>query len=171
MLSHIIPTTLGIALAVGIAPQVFAEGFPAPVGTPVLTISGDIGVTNVGDTLVLDRETLTALAATSFETSTIWTDGVHTFTGVSLKTLVDEIGAEGGRFLATAINDYTVEIPAADAIEGGPIIAYSMDGEEMSVRDKGPLWVLYPYDNVADYRAEVVYARSIWQLDKLKVVK
>jgi hypothetical protein len=73
--------------------------------------------------------------------------------------------------LATAINDYTVEIPMSDAVEGGPIIAYLMDGNEMSIRDKGPLWVIYPYDSDADFRSEVVFTRSIWQLDRLVVIR
>ncbi|MDP5360810.1 MAG: oxidoreductase, partial [Paracoccaceae bacterium] len=36
---------------------------------------------------------------------------------------------------------------------------------------KGPLWVVYPYDMSADYRSEVIYYRSIWQLDRIEVVK
>lgn len=171
MFSNFIRTTLGIVLAVGITSEAIAEGIPAPQGTAVLTVSGDISATNVDDTLVFDREALMALPATTFETGTIWTEGVHTFTGVSLQTLADEMGVQTGQFLATAINDYTVEIPATDAVEGGPIIAYLMDGEEMSVRDKGPLWVIYPYDSAAEYRTEVVYSRSIWQLDRLEVVQ
>jgi hypothetical protein len=82
-----------------------------------------------------------------------------------------EMGVNDGRLLATAINDYTVEIPLSDAVEGGPIIAYLMDGEEMSIRDKGPLWVIYPYDSDADFRSEVVYSRSIWQLDRLEILR
>lgn len=138
---------------------------------PLLTISGDVALTDGSDILVLDRDALVELPATTFETSTIWTDGVHSFTGVSLADLAAELGVENGQFLATAINDYTVEIPFSDAVEGGPIIAYLMDGEEMSVRDKGPLWVIYPYDSDADYRSEVIYSRSIWQLDRLEIVQ
>jgi hypothetical protein len=82
-----------------------------------------------------------------------------------------EMGLNDGRFLATAINDYSVEIPLSDAVEGGPIIAYLMDGEEMSIRDKGPLWVIYPYDSDADFRSEVVFSRSIWQLDRLEILR
>ncbi|RYH00523.1 oxidoreductase, partial [Salipiger sp. IMCC34102] len=76
---------------------------------------------------------------------------------------------DGGTLLATAINDYTVEIPVSDAVEGGPIIAYQMDGAEMQVRDKGPLWIVYPYDDTPEYRSEVIYSRSIWQLDRIEV--
>jgi hypothetical protein len=114
---------------------------------------------------------LAELGAETFETTTIWTEGVHSFTGVPLQTLTALLGVTEGQILATAINDYTVEIPVSDAVENGPIIAYLMDGEEMSVRDKGPLWIVYPYDSNADYRTEVVFSRSIWQLDRIEVVK
>jgi hypothetical protein len=81
------------------------------------------------------------------------------------------MGVSDGWFLATAINDYSVKIPMSDAVEGGPIVAYLMNGEEMSIRDKGPLWVIYPYDSDADFRSEVVFTRSIWQLDRLVVIR
>ncbi len=90
---------------------------------------------------------------------------------MSLSTLVDRLGIEGASLRATAINDYTVEIPLSDAVEGGPMIAYRMDGEIMSVRNKGPLWVVYPYDSESDYRTEVIYSRSIWQLDRIEAVE
>jgi hypothetical protein len=40
----------------------------------------------------------------------------------------------------------------------------------MSVRDKGPLWVIYPYDAVPEYKSERIYARSIWQLVSIEVL-
>jgi hypothetical protein len=39
----------------------------------------------------------------------------------------------------------------------------------MSVRDKGPLWLVYPYDSAAKYQSEVVFSRSIWQLNRLEI--
>ena len=171
MLTHLTKTTLGLVAAISIGSAAVAQDIAMPQGDVVLTVSGDIDVTNADGTLIFDRETLAALGTETFETSTIWTDDLHVFEGVSLKTLIELIGAQDGMLLATAINDYTVEIPVSDAVEGGPIIAYMMDGEEMSVRDKGPLWVVYPYDSNADYRTEVVYSRSIWQLDRIEVVK
>lgn len=162
---------VGLALALLLAGPAVARDFSVPSGAAVLTISGDISATNVGATLELDRDMLAALPVTTFETSTIWTNGVHSFTGVALADLAQILGVTDGQFLATAINDYTVEIPLADATEGGPIIAYLMDGAQMSVREKGPLWVIYPYDADADYRSEVIYSRSIWQLDRLEIVQ
>ncbi|WP_435988354.1 sugar phosphate nucleotidyltransferase [Sulfitobacter sp. SH24] len=84
--------------------------------------------------------------------------------------MVEHLGIEGESLRATAINDYAVEIPLEDAVEEGPIIAYKMDGAVMSLRDKGPLWIVYPFDNNPNYSTEVTYARSIWQLDRIEVL-
>ncbi|MEP5154970.1 molybdopterin-dependent oxidoreductase [Planktotalea sp.] len=149
----------------------FAEDIAAPEGEVILTVSGTPDVANVGDTLQFDRDTFAALGLQTIETTTIWTEGMQSFEGVPLATLTALFGVEDGTLNATAINDYTVEIPVSDAVEGGPIIAFMMNGEEMSLRDKGPLWVVYPYDSKAEYRTEVVYSRSIWQLDRLEVVE
>jgi len=148
-----------------------AETIPAPSDDVILTISGDINVKNMEDTLQFDRASLENLDSNLIETSTIWTDKRHQFQGVSLSTLTELLGVTSGTLLATAINDYTVEIPVSDAVPDGPIVAYLMDGAEMSIRDKGPLWVVYPYDSSPDYRTAVIHARSIWQLDRIEVVQ
>ncbi len=140
----------------------------APTDTIVLTVSGEISEHNQNDTAVFDIEMLSKLPVTEFTTSTIWTEGEVNFTGVSLDVLLEQIGGTGTTMFATAINDYAVEIPVSDAQAGGPIVAYLMDGQPMSVRDKGPLWIVYPYDSNADFQSEIIYSRSIWQLDRIE---
>ena len=156
-------------VAVSAAP-LWANDLAAPTGEVILTVTGLIDVTNVEGSAQFDLNMLEELDSTIVETSTIWTEGTNVFQGVSLAVLVDRLGIEGSNLNATAINDYAVEIPLSDAVAGGPIVAYKMDGNTMSVRDKGPLWVIYPYDSNADYRSEVVYSRSIWQLDRIEAV-
>ncbi len=153
------------------AAPLWAGELAAPEGDVILTVTGAITSTNDGDSARFDLEMLEALEARMIETATIWTEGTKQFQGVSLSTLVETLGIEGDTLRATAINDYTVEIPLSDAVEGGAMIAYRMDGEVMSVRNKGPLWIVYPYDSDADYRTEVVYSRSIWQLDRIEAVE
>ncbi|MGJ8624915.1 MAG: molybdopterin-dependent oxidoreductase [Yoonia sp.] len=159
-MSNVIKAASVAAVLFACSPTAYAQDSAAPI----LTVSGTV----IEGEASYDREALMQLPVTTIETSTIWTDGVSTFTGVSLADLVAELGAEGGTIVATAVNDYAVEIPIEDAVEGGPIVAYLMDDQEMSLRDKGPLWVVYPYDSDASYRSEVIYSRSIWQLDRLE---
>ncbi|SFC09685.1 molybdopterin-dependent oxidoreductase [Tropicimonas isoalkanivorans] len=141
-----------------------------PEGEVVLTVSGNISETNGDGVARFDMDMLTALDGRTIDTTTIWTDGDQQFTGVGLDTLLDHLGVEGGTLAATAINDYSVTIPVADATPDGPIIAYKLNGEAMGIRDKGPLWVIYPYDANPDFQSETIYARSIWQLDRIEVM-
>lgn len=148
---------------------VFAEALEQPSGPVILTITGEVAEKNVDDTVQLDLAEILAIDPVTIETSTIWTEGKQVFTGVLLKSLMERIGAKGTVIAASALNDYTVEIPMTDAVEGGPILAYEANGTPLSVRDKGPLWVVYPYDSGAAYQSEVIYARSIWQVSRLEI--
>ena len=139
-------------------------------GDVVLTVSGAITNTNAGETAKLDRAMLDAIGTVTFETETMWTEGVQTFTGVELSDLLSVLGVNGSQLRASAVNDYAVDIPTKDAVEGGPIVAFLRNGELMSLRDKGPLWIVYPYDSSPKYRTEVIFSRSIWQLDRIEVL-
>lgn len=123
---------------------------------------------NGGAVVELDRDALMALPRVSVRTSTIWTEGVVEFEGVSLATLVDQAGLTAETMSFIALNDYAVTIPLDDAVEGGPIVADTLNGAPMSVRDKGPLWVIYPFDDNTDYQSEQYYSRSIWQLHRIE---
>jgi len=147
-----------------------AEDIPPPTGEVILTVTGNIGVRNVEDRAEFDLALLRRLPGTEFSTTTIWTDGVGRFKGVSLAALLKAVGATGENLTAVALNDYQISIPVSDAVEGGPIVAYELDGREMSVREKGPLWIMYPFDDDPSYRRETIYTRCIWQLARLTVV-
>lgn len=104
-----------------------------------------------------------------FATSTIWTDGTATYSGVLLRDFLLAVGATGDTVTLTALNDYQITIPAADALEDGPLLAYLSDGKPMSVRDKGPVWLIYPFDDDPAYQNEQTFSRSIWQLNRIEI--
>lgn len=123
-----------------------------------------------GDTIALDLATLDALPQVTFTTSTIWTDGPVTFSGVALKTLLSDVIDTATAVEMVALNDYSVTISPSQIEDGVPIVATRMNGDVMSVREKGPFWVVFPYDSDPKYRSETIYALSIWQLECLKIV-
>ncbi|AJY47326.1 oxidoreductase [Martelella endophytica] len=152
------------------SPAALADDLPTPGDRVILTVSGKLGVTNTEEgTAAFDLAMLDALPQASFETATIWTDGVARFSGVELSALLEAVAAEGTELLMTALNDYAIELPASEAIPGGPILATRVDGNPLSVRDKGPIWLIYPFDDNPSYKTEVTYSRSIWQLKSIKV--
>ncbi|MDK3020152.1 oxidoreductase [Pseudodonghicola flavimaris] len=160
---------VAIAVTLFFPLRVAAQDLAPPQGEVLLTINGAISMHNDAEAARFDRAMLETLETVTIETSTIWTEGVQSFTGVPLVALMQAVGARGDSLRATAINDYAIEIPRSDWVEGGPIVAYLNNGKPMSVREKGPLWVIYPYDTNPKYQGEVIYSRSIWQLDRITV--
>ena len=145
---------------------VSAQEIGPPQGEVVLTVTGSIARTNDGDNAIFDMGGLKALPSRTIETSTPWTEGTHVYVGVSAKALAELVGAGGTTVLATALNDYQIEIPLEDFTADRFIIAYQSDGEPMSIRDKGPLWIMYRFDDET-YANDTYYSRSIWQLKEL----
>jgi len=78
-------------------------------------------------------------------------------------------GAKGARLQAIALNDYKVEMPVDEVAQNGAIVALRLNDRPMSVRDKGPLFVVFPFDSKPELRTERYYTRSIWQLRRLQV--
>lgn len=139
---------------------------PAMADGPLLIVDGNI----TGSTpRSFDRDALYDLPRTEFTTSTVWTSGKLQFAGVRLSDLMTEIGATGDTIHVVALNDYAITLPMSDATPDGPIIAYEINGKPMTIRDKGPLWIVYPYDSDERFRTEIIYGRSVWQLVRIEV--
>ena len=126
-------------------------------------------VTNADGSAQFDRPMLEALGMQQVETTTPWHPGTVRFEGVSLARLMQVVGAEGDRVSVVALNDYSSEIPMEDFARYGTILALKRDGAYMPVRDKGPLFVIYPYDSTPELKHQKFYARSVWQVAKIIV--
>ena len=146
-----------------------AFALDAPTGRAILTISGAITQPNDGAVAKLDMKMIEALPQQTFTTRTPWFDKPVTFTGPLLADVMAAVGAKGSALAATAINDYTITIPMADVSARKVIMARLIDGKPIPVREKGPLFVVYPFDTDAALRTSVYYERSIWQLKSLDV--
>jgi hypothetical protein len=150
---------------------VAAQDGPAPGAEVVLTVTGLDPAEFAGGRLELDMAMLQSLGQTRITTATIWTEGTHTYTGVLVHTLATHVKAADRDLRFHALNDYSVVIPATETSEIAPLLAYAMDDAPMPVREKGPLWVIYPYDADAEFRTDITYSRSIWQLDRIDVLR
>ncbi len=140
-----------------------------PQGPVVLTVSGDIGNANAGQAADFDMEMLEGLGRITLRTSTPWTDGTQVFTGVLVRDVLAAAGASGDTVRAIALNDYSYTIEVSDFLDFPVLIATDMNGERLRIRDKGPLWIVYPRDDYAELRSKDVDTRMVWQLRELVV--
>ncbi|MBB4841808.1 hypothetical protein HNP55_000303 [Paucibacter oligotrophus] len=122
-----------------------------------------------GAPALLSLEQLAALPQHSFTTQTPWYPKPRKFTGPLLRDVLAAVGAQGETVEALALNDYKVDIPMQDIVRHPVLLARLMDDQPMPVRDKGPLFVLYPFDADPSFRSALYYSRSIWQLKALTV--
>ena len=157
---------VALAAFVGAA---YAASLATPTDKPILTISGKIAVTNKDNTAQFDRAMLESMGLVTIETNTPWHEGKVRFEGVLLDKLMKTVGATGQRVVVVALNDYSTEIPMEDFGKYKAILAIKRDGEYMPVRDKGPLFIIYPYDSNPDLQTQTYYARSAWQVAKIDV--
>lgn len=145
-----------------------ALALEAPTGPVVLTVKGKISNTNAGDTAQFDMAMLEKLKGRKGEMETPWTEGKVTFEGPLLREVLAAAGATGTSLKVRALNDYAADVPADDA-KLDTILANKLDGKPMSVRDKGPLMLVYPFDLDADLYNEKYFSRSVWQIKEIEV--
>ena len=135
----------------------------------MLTVTGAVGQANSGTNAVFDMAMLEKLPQKSFTTQTPWYPKPVTFTGPLLRDVLAAAGAKGSKIVAVALNDYKTDIPFEDATKFDPIVAHLLDNKPMSIREKGPLFIVYPFDTASELRTEMYYNRSAWQLSSLRV--
>ena len=146
-----------------------ADRLALPNDKVILSVSGYIEASNKDGSAEFDRAMLEALGMESFETTTPWYNGLVKFEGVRMQKLMQAVGASGKSVTAIALNDYTTDIPVADFERYGVLLAMKRDGNNMPVRDKGPLFIVYPYDSKPELKTQKFYSRSAWQVAKLEV--
>lgn len=151
----------GVALALNLSPARASHPEAA-----LLKVDGH----GVSEPVYLDLARLDALPQQQFSTTTLWTVGVQEFSGPSLADVLSVAKAEPGNLSLMAANNYSVTLER-DLIEADvPIIATRIAGRTFGTRDRGPLWLVFPYDSHSRYRTEPIYAASIWQLTQITVL-
>ena len=156
---------LGFGLLAGLAVAPVRAGAAEAPSPVILSVSGSIGGgAEPKPAKTFDLATLEAMPQHSFTTKTPWYSGPETFSGVLMRDIMQQVGASGSQLLVVALNDYTSEIPLDDFKRYDVILAFKRDGVYMPVSDKGPLFIVYPYDSDPALRTEKFYSRSAWQV-------
>jgi hypothetical protein len=158
----------GAVGALGIALPAFA--LDKPVGPVVLTLSGRVRNVNDGPNAQFDMTMLEALQQKTLITRTPWFARARRFTGPLMRDVLAAAGAQGSMLRLIALNDYRVDMPMDDVQRHDVLLARLIDDKPMTVREKGPLFVIYPFDDRPELRSAVYYSRSAWQLRTIEVL-
>jgi hypothetical protein len=146
-----------------------AEPLARPTGPVVLTVTGAIARTNGPDGADFDQAMLEALGVEHITTTTNWTDGKAVFDGVPVSKVLQAVGATGTSVVASALDEYSIEIPIQHFTRYEVLLAMRMNGRPLPANDKGPLWIVYPRDDHPELRDPSNNAYWVWQLRTIKV--
>ena len=160
-------TTIALLLFANTA---IARDLAMPEGDVLLTVTGAIENTNANGVAVFDREMIEAIAQRDTTTKTPWFDSARTFSGPLGHALLDAVGASGKTLRIYALNEYSADVPAQDFRSHAVILATHIDGEVIRVREKGPLFLIYPFDEAPELFNEVYFGRSVWQIARIEVI-
>jgi hypothetical protein len=159
----------GLVAGLLLATPSLADVLQSPSGSVVLQVTGAISNTNDERSADFDMAMLDQLPGRVTTTKSPWYDGAQTFGGPLGWALLNAVGAKGTMLRVTALNDYVTDIPVADFKDYPVILATSLDGRPMSVRDKGPIFIIYPFDEAPALNNETYYGRSAWQVKSIEV--
>lgn len=140
-----------------------------PVGPVILNVKGNIARTNVGNEAQFDKEMLNALPQHAFETGTPWTEGRSEYSGPLIRTLLEYLGAEGENVHVMALNGYEADIPVSDFYDYDVLLALTRNDRPIPIREYGPMWVLYPFDQDETLLSERIRFRAVWQVMEINV--
>ncbi len=135
----------------------------------ILRIEGAIHAPDGGQILQLDLAALQALPQQTVATHTPWHDGKVNFSGPRLWDLLEPLKPAGKTLRVTALNDYSVNIPLSDLQRYQPVLAWQLNGKALSVRNKGPLFLMYPFDAYPELQNQLYHGRAIWQIKMITV--
>ncbi|TVM06811.1 MAG: molybdopterin-dependent oxidoreductase [Halomonas sp.] len=169
MKRHALIVTVWVACVLLMSVANVAHALSAPEGRVILKISGNIARTNVGEEAHFDFSMLADLSQHQYRTGTPWTRQPHEYSGPLMRDLLSYLQAASEQVRVSALNGYEAYIPTRDFTEHDVMLALKRDGQPITIREYGPLWVLYPFDHNAELLSETFRSRAVWQVMKIDV--
>jgi hypothetical protein len=120
--------------------------------------------------LTVTDELAEALGMTEFSTKVVARGGgVSKVRGIEISKLLRANDLDGGNLRVTALDGYQMDVPRADVEKYPVLFALEIDGKRLTVREKGPAWVIYPVSGHTELDTPVYEARSVWQIKSVAV--
>ncbi|WP_020559908.1 hypothetical protein [Thiofilum flexile] len=119
---------------------------------------------------VLNEQQLLNLPQQTFKTSHTWSKEPQTFSGPLLEDVLKYVCPDK-KFIKLhlrALDGYAIDLNFPAVQKYRPIVALTVNGEGMKIRDKGHLWVMAPLDdfNIPERSLDELL---IWQLNQISV--
>jgi hypothetical protein len=139
------------------------------IAETALTVTGKDG-TGSQAVIQYSFDDLKALDQIGYETVNDFVKIPTRFSGPLLRDVLAPLTlSENAKLKLTALNNFQTEIPITDVMNYDVIVALEKGGAPMSIRENGPLWVIYPVSDHPELREQIYNNRMIWQLIDIEV--
>jgi hypothetical protein len=140
---------------------------PAPVGKPLLTLTGAVTNRNDASAVVFDQRTLNAMAIGTTSTYEPFDKTTMTFNGVPTADLLARAGIAPGatKVHLHALDDYEVDLRVADFADRRVLLATKADGAPIPIKKGGPIRLVFPADSTVGKNRDL----WIWSIDAITV--
>lgn len=123
-----------------------------------------------GTTVEVTDDDLKQIGEITFTTPLVGSkDGDHQVTGPRFRDVLDHFKLQGTIADVSAIDNYRIDVPVEDARNYDVILATQIDGQKLRVRDRGPVWVIYPLKDNPELATPIFEARSAWQVATIRM--
>jgi len=120
--------------------------------------------------ITISTEDLVKLPATSITTATNFTPKA-TFEGVTFTELLSKYSIKASSLRVYALDDYSYTLPVGELLKYHVILAYRKNGQLIPVSDLGPFAIIYPRDEHPELNKLEVNAKTVWQINRIEVIK
>lgn len=127
--------------------------------------------TGCPETFALSDVSLLSLPQQTFKTHHTWSKVADEFSGPLLADVLDQVCPKASKLKLKAINDYQVDLDFNKIKQYEPILAMSVNGERLTVRNKGPIWVMIPFDKYTSVPERSLDEALVWQLSSINVLE
>mgnify|MGYP003342889201 FL=1 len=153
----LMPSLYGAAISILLTAQAMAAGTLFQVVSP----SGTVTISDSDYRAIGESEISTKVLTLG--------DGKRRVSGVLGRDLLAYVNAKGSTVTIEALDGYIMEVPVADLLKYDVILANRIDGAALSVRDKGPVWLIYPVSDHRELDDTIYESRSVWQIKRVMV--
>jgi len=134
--------------------------------------SSELTIRSGNSDLTFDRQELEAFPQNVIFTHSPYFAGQRQFSGPTLERLISAFGLTGEDTISLeALNGYKASGSIAEILTLNPIVATRMNNKPMSVRDRGPYWVILPLSDRPELDNEDFHRLMVWQLREIRLEK
>lgn len=138
----------------------------------ILSVYGDIQLNGQQhNKLDFTLSELQALPQAESTTSHPWSAEKHHFKGIDMNALLALLfeNSEVKKLSLEALNGFSVDVDWNKVSAFSPILAWQDNDKIMSRRNKGPLWLILPFDKVPKIKQADFLHYMVWQLRVIRV--